>query len=104
MNEIPIPTDEQRFIPLADFEILQHQITELTEEKSRIIEERNQLRAALEKIGAGIHKASDMIEGVAWTYDNKLITNLAFELAKSHPKQLTMKYKGEMIVEISQEI
>jgi hypothetical protein len=56
MSDIP---DEQRLIPLSDFTLLEEKLASLEEERTKIIDERNQLRDALANVNAGIHKASD---------------------------------------------
>lgn len=93
-------SEDARFIPMADYEVLKEQMFEERERKLKALDERDQLRVALEKVNAGIHKASEMVEGLAHINDKKLITDLAFTLLKHHPKQLTIKYKGETVTEI----
>lgn len=102
------PTDgygsqDARFIPMADYEVLKEQMFEEREAKLRALDERDQLREVLTKLNAGIHKASDMAEGLAHINDQKVITDLAFTLLKHHPKQLTIKYRGETVTEIFEE-
>jgi hypothetical protein len=96
-------SEDSKFIPMADYEVLKEQMFEEREGKLRALDERDQLREALTKLNAGIHKASDMAEGLAHINDKKLITDLAINLRKHHPKSITIKYKGETVLEISQE-
>ena len=101
MTNDPIPTDEQRFIPLSDYTMLEEKLASLELERSKIIDERNQLRDALAQVNAGITKASETLnEGIARLKDKQAITNLVFELLKSHPTNITVKYRGEDVVEI----
>ena len=96
-----IPTDEHRLIPLSDYQLLEGKLAELETERTRIIDERNQLRDALAQINSGITRASDTLaEGIARLHDKQAITNLVFELLKSHPSNITVKYRGEDVVEI----
>jgi predicted nucleic acid-binding Zn-ribbon protein len=98
MSDIP---DEQRLIPLSDFTLLEEKLASLEEERTKIIDERNQLRDALAQVNSGITKASDIVtEGIARLKDKQAITNLVFELVKSHPNHITVKYRGEDVVEI----
>ena len=94
---------DEKFIPMADYEVLKEQFFEERERKLKALDERDQLRVALEKVNAGIHKASDMAEGVIETYDQKIITDLAFTLIKTHPKKLSIRYKGSEWKEIYHE-
>ena len=101
MTSDPIPTDEERFIPLADFEHMKEQFFEERERKLRALDERDQLRDALAQVNAGITKASETLnEGIARLKDKQAITDLVFELLKSHPNNITVKYRGEDVVEI----
>lgn len=54
-----IPTDEQRFIPLSDYTMLEEKLASLEEERTKIIDERNQLSDALKQLNSGIHRASE---------------------------------------------
>jgi hypothetical protein len=105
-NEIPpdgYGSEDAKFIPMADYEVLKEQMFQEREGKLRALDERDQLREALGKVNAGIHKASDMAEGVIETYDQKIITDLAFMLLKQHPKKLSIRYKGSEWKEIYHE-
>jgi hypothetical protein len=83
--------------------MLEEKLASLEEERTKIIDERNQLRDALTKLDAGIHRASDMAEGVIWTADQKMITDMAFFFKKHHPKRLSVRYKGDLLVEFFEE-
>ena len=96
-----IPSDEQRLIPLSDFIVLEEKLKELEEERSRYIERIKQLEDALKQVNSGITKASDtMAEGILRLRDKQAITDTVFELLKSHPNCITVKYRGEDVVEI----
>ena len=101
MTSDPIPSDEERFIPLADFEHMKEQFFEERERKLRALDERDQLRDALAQVNAGITKASETLnEGIARLRDKQKITDLVFELLKHHPECITVKYRGEEIAQI----
>ena len=101
MSNDSIPDNDHRLIPLSDYTLLEEKLASLEEERTRIIDERNQLRDALAQINSGITKASDTLnEGIARLHDKQAITNLVFELVKSHPNNITVKYRGEDVVEI----
>ena len=92
---------DEKFIPMADYEVLKEQMFEEREKKLKALDERDQLREALEKVNSGITKASaTLTEGIARLNDKQAITNLVFELLKSHPNNITVKYRGEDVVEI----
>lgn len=93
-------TQDEQFVPKTDYEDLLTKHKEILLEKGQLNEEVLQLREALTKVNAGIHKASDMVEGVAKTEDQRIITNLAMDLLKHHPKVLTIIYKGETVYDI----
>jgi hypothetical protein len=90
-------------VPKHDYDEIVEQLADFKDTADRIIDENKQLKEALNKIQGGIHKASDMAEGLAHINDQKVITDLAFTLLKHHPKQLTIKYKGETVTEIFEE-
>jgi hypothetical protein len=90
-------------VPKHEYDEIVEQLADFKDTADKIIEENRQLKEALKKVDAGIHRASDMAEGLAHTNDQKLITNLAMDLLKHHPKNITIKYKGETILEIKPE-
>ncbi len=101
----PEPSDdEKRFIPLSDYEELHRQNEQHKERIDFLFEENEQLKEALTKINAGIHKANKMVEGLAHTNDQKLITNMAMNLLKHHPKRVSVEYRGEQIINVFQDL
>jgi hypothetical protein len=98
----PLP-DEELMVPKHDYDEIVEQLADFKDTADRIIDENRQLKEALKKVDAGIHRASDIVEGIARTQDQKLITNLAMDLLKHHPKRLSIRYKGETITEIFEE-
>ena len=59
MTSDPIPDNEHRLIPLSDYQLLEGKLAELETERTRIIDERNQLSDALKQLNSGIHRASE---------------------------------------------
>jgi tetrahydromethanopterin S-methyltransferase subunit G len=93
-------SEDEQYVPRSDYDELVKRIKEAEDVQEQLNSEVLQLREALKQVNQGIHKASEMVEGIAYINDKKLITDLAFTLMKHHPKQLTIKYKGEIITEI----
>lgn len=89
---------EGPFVPALEYETMKEKFELAEADKFRAWDTINQLQDALKKVNVGMHKASDMSEGLAHTNDQKIITDLAFELMKRHPEIVTIKYKGETIV------
>lgn len=85
---------ENQGVPLSDYQDMERKCADLENEKHVLIDELQQLHEAFKKIDAGIHKASDMAEGMIETRDQNMITDLAINLIKHHPKKISIRYKG----------
>jgi hypothetical protein len=96
-------SQDEKFVPLADFEHMKKAFFEERELKLKKMDEVDQLRDALSKVNAGIHRASDMQEGIIETMDQNIITNLAIDLLKHRPKLIRIKYKGSEWKEVYHE-
>ena len=79
------------------------QITELMERSDSYFEENKQLKEALKQ--NTFQKASDQPqpaprEGHLLINDDKIITDLAFDLRKKHPYAIEIKWKDNKITEV----
>jgi cell division septum initiation protein DivIVA len=83
------------------YDNLRNQNEKLRQQVSELTEQKEGLTQALEKIQ--MVKASQLAEaseGEASINDSKMITNFVMDCLKARPKQVTVKYRGSIIIEI----
>ena len=83
------------------YDNLRNQNEKLRQQVSELMEEKEGLTQALEKIQ--MVKASQLAEaseGEASINDSKMITDFVMDCLKAKPKHVTIKYRGSSVLEI----
>jgi regulator of replication initiation timing len=85
-------------------DVLRNRIENLEQEKTRLFNENEELREVAAKLqtNQGFVKASDVNEqeGEARIRDSELIKNFVMDALKLKPREILIKYRGSIVLEI----
>jgi predicted ribosome quality control (RQC) complex YloA/Tae2 family protein len=87
-------------------DVLRNRIEKLEQEKTRLFNENEELREVAAKLqtNQGFVKASDVStqdqDGEAKITDTQLIRNFVMDALKLKPREIVIKYRGSIVLEI----
>ena len=86
------------------YDVLRNRIQKLEQEKTILFNENEQLREVAAKLqtSQGFVKASDVSEqeGEARIRDSELIRNFVMDALKRKPREIVIKYRGSIVLEV----
>jgi hypothetical protein len=88
------------------YDVLRKRIEKLEQEKTRLFNENEELREACARLqtNQGFVKASDVTgqeqDGEAKITDTQLIRNFVMDALKLKPREIVIKYRGSIVLEI----